>query len=96
MRSLRFDTTSQRPVTVTAYDSITGKRIKINNQDYVSITPSRQSATPTTLTVTSVGMVLYKCIFHLQLSRFAYYFTQYRATGFATSFSNYGGRIKLY
>ena len=54
--SLRFDTTSQTPVRVTAYDSTTGEQMKINNQDYVIITPSLQTATPTTLTITSVGM----------------------------------------
>ena len=63
MTSLRFNTTSQEPVIIVVYDSTTGERIKINNQDYVSITPSRQTATPTTLTITSVGMVLNKYVF---------------------------------
>ena len=54
--SLRFDTTSQTPVRVTAYDSTTGEQIKINNEDYIIITPSLQTATPTTLIITSVGM----------------------------------------
>ncbi|XP_028402030.1 uncharacterized protein LOC114524971 [Dendronephthya gigantea] len=53
-QSLRFSTSSRSPVTITAYDSASGKRVKINNRDYVSLIPSTQTARAVTLSITSI------------------------------------------
>jgi hypothetical protein len=56
--ALRFPTTSQDPVTITAFDSTTGQQIKINNLDRMTVLPSRQTATPKILSITAPGKVL--------------------------------------
>ncbi|CAB4011013.1 Glyco X precursor, partial [Paramuricea clavata] len=53
--ALRFPTTSQAAVTITAFDSATGQQIKINNLDSMTVIPSRQTATPKILSITAPG-----------------------------------------
>jgi hypothetical protein len=57
-KTLRFPTTSQVAVKVTAFDSTTGQQIKINNNDFVVVVPSVQTATATALSVTSRCKIL--------------------------------------
>lgn len=59
--SFRFPTNSRNLVEIRAYDSNTGRQMKINNRNFVTVQPSTSTRRATTLSVSSGGKFLIFC-----------------------------------